>query len=80
MLMVKNTSKKFGKKSHARQYVESLLGRQIQPGEKVNMADNLPMDCQVVVKFDPDSGYSRIVDIMGPKKRGNGQAEEGEAL
>ena len=76
--MVKNTSMGFSKKTHARQYVEALLGRAVKDGEKVNLP--LPMDCQIVVKFDPDSGFSRIVDIMGPKQRGNGKEEEGEAL
>ena len=76
--MVKNTSMGFSKKTLARQYVEALLGRAVKDGEKINLP--LPMDCQVVVKFDQESGFSRIVDIMGPKNRKNGKGEEGEAL
>jgi len=78
--LVKNTSMNFGPKSHARKYVQSLLGKPIQPGETVRMSDYLPMACQVVVKIDPESAYSRIVDIMGAKKRENGKEGEGEAL
>ena len=76
--MVKNTSIGFSKKTYARGFVEALLGRAVKDGEKVKLP--LPMDCQIVVKFDPDSGFSRIVDIMGPKNPKNGKEEEGEAL
>ncbi len=78
--LVKNTSQSFGPKSNARKFVQSLLGRQIQPGEQINMADYLPLDCQVVVKIDQESGYSRIEDVLGAKKTRKKGAGEGVAL
>jgi hypothetical protein len=75
--LVKNTSLNFGPRSNARRLVESLLGRAMKPGETINMADYLPMDCQVVVKIDPESGYSRIVDVLRAKTKPQGVGEEG---
>ena len=77
---VKNTSLSFGPKSNARKFLQSLLGKPIQPGERIKIMDHLPLDCQVAIEIDHESGYNRITNVMGAKKRQNGKAEEGEVL
>ena len=71
--LVKNTSLSFGPKSNARKFVQSLFGKPIQPGETVKITDHLPLDCQVAIEIDHESGYNRIVNVMGAKKRQNGK-------
>lgn len=78
--LVKNTSLNFGPRSNARRLVESRLGRAMKPGETIDMEDYLPMNCQVVVKIDPESGYSRIVDVLRAKTKPQGVEEQGIAL
>ncbi len=77
--LVKNTSKSFGQKSNARKYVQSLLGKPIQPKETIKMSDHVPLDCQVAVEIDHESGYNRITNVMGAKK-GKGKKTDGETL
>ena len=77
--LVKNTSQSFGPKSNARKFVQALLGKPIQPGEKVKITDHLPLDCQVTVEIDHESGYNRITNVMGAQK-GKGKKTDGETL
>src|SRR5438105_1140228 len=63
------SSTAFGPKAKARQWVEALSSQKYQPGEEVDLDALTPKDCQVVVKNDPDSGFARIVDVMGVRRR-----------
>ena len=48
-------------------FSDSLLGRAIKPGEAIDMDDYSEWMCQVVVKTDSESGYSRIIDVLQEK-------------
>ena len=74
-----STSLNMGPKSDTRRVLESLRGRPMQPREAINMDnDLLPWLCQVVVKTDPEFGYSRIIDVLEEKVLL--QADEDKAL
>ena len=46
-----------------------LAGTKFTAGEIVDTDSFCPLDCQIVVKNDPDSGFARIVDVMGVRRR-----------
>ena len=58
-----------GPKSKARPWVESLLGRRLEPGETIDTDQLAPKDCQVVIRNDPDTGFAKIVDVLPPRPR-----------
>jgi hypothetical protein len=58
-----------GPKAKARPWVESLLGRRLEPGETIDTDQLAPRDCQVVVRNDPDTGFAKIVDVLPPRPR-----------
>lgn len=67
--MTAASSTAFGPKAKARGWVEALLARQLTPGEEIDTDTIAPRDGQVVVKNDPESGFARIVDVMGVRRR-----------
>lgn len=67
--MTAASSTAFGPKAKARQWVEGLLGRKLDPGEELDTDTLCPRDCQVVVKNDPETGFARIQDVMGVRRR-----------
>ena len=56
-----------GPKAKARAWIESLLGRRLEPNEEVDTDQLTPRDCQVIIKNDPDSGFARIADVLPPR-------------
>lgn len=63
------SSTAFGPKAKARQWIEGMLGRKLDAGEEIDTDALAPKDCQVVVKNDAESGFARIVDVMGVRRR-----------
>lgn len=63
------SSTAFGPKAKARQWIEALLGKKLDAGEEIDTEGLCPKDCQVVIKNDPDSGFARIQDVMGQRRR-----------
>ena len=59
----------FTPKAKARKWVEAILARKLDPGEELDTDSLCPKDCQVVIKNDPDSGFARIEDVMGVRRR-----------
>jgi len=59
----------FSPKAKPRKWVEAILARKLDPGEEIDTDTLCPKDCQVVVKNDPDSGFARIEDVMGVRRR-----------
>ena len=60
----------FSPKAKPRKWIEALLGRKLNPGEEVDTDGLCPKDCQIVIKNDPDTGFARIEDVMGVRRRG----------
>lgn len=73
--MTANSSLAFGPKAKARKWMEALLGRKLAVGEEVDPAEICPADCQVIVKKEVDSGFSRIEDVLGARKHPNTKAQ-----
>ena len=67
------SSTNFSPKAKARMWMEAMLGKKFEPGEDVDTDSLCPKDCQCVVKNDPDTGFARIVDVMGPRRRSAGK-------
>ena len=59
----------FSPKAKPRKWVEALLARKLEPGEEIDTDTLPPKDCQVVIKNDPDTGFARIEDVMGQRRR-----------
>ena len=70
--LVGNSSLKFGQKSKARKWWTAILQRNIENGEKLDPPDYCPIDCRIVVKNAPESGFARIDDVLGIKKNSKG--------
>ena len=66
--LIGNSSLTFGQKSKARKWWTAILRRVIENGETINPPDLCPVDCRIVVKNDPESGFARIEDVLGEKK------------
>jgi hypothetical protein len=71
--MAAPSSYSFSPKSKARGWVEALLGRKLEQGEEIDTDTLCPMDCQVTIKNDMASGFARILDVMGQRRRAQGQ-------
>lgn len=75
--MTANSSLAFGQKAKARKWIETIVGRRLTDGEEVDLDEICPIDCQVAIKKDLDSGFCRIEDVLGPKKKGKAKAPLG---
>jgi hypothetical protein len=64
------SSTAFGPKAKARQWIEALLSKKLEPGEEIDTETLAPKDCQVVIKNDAETGFARIQDVMGIRRRG----------
>lgn len=62
------SSAKLGTKTKARQWIEQILGRKLTPGEPVDSEEFCPIECQVLVKNNPETGFARIEDVLGARK------------
>jgi hypothetical protein len=61
--------------------MHAALGRSIEPGEEIDPEKICPLPCRVLVKLDPESGFSRIEDVLQAKKaKPDLQVEEGVEL
>ena len=76
--LVANSSMNFGTKAKCRRWIQAILGRVIAPGETIEPLTLLPRDCQVVVKNDQESGFCRIEDVLGEKKKGTRKRKDSE--
>jgi len=63
------SSMAFGPKAKARQWLEAILGKKFEPGEELETETICPKDCQVIIKNDPDSGFARIQNVLGQRRR-----------
>jgi hypothetical protein len=77
--LIANSSLAFGPKSKARGWMQAALGRVIEPGEEIDPAAVCPLECQVLVKNDPESGFSRIEDVLQAKNT-KPVSQEGEGV
>lgn len=62
------SSMRFGPKAKARKWLQTIAGKQFAPGEEVEPATLCPADCQVIIKKDPESGFSKIMDVLAARK------------
>jgi hypothetical protein len=67
--MAVGSSQKFGTKAKARGWVEAILARKLAPGEEFDTDTFCPKDCQVTLKKDLESGFTKIIDVMAPRRR-----------
>ena len=67
--MMVGSSFSFSTKSKARGWVEALLARKMERDEEIDTDTLCPKECQVTVKKDLDSGFTKIIDVMAPRKR-----------
>ena len=63
------SSLSFGPKAKAREWVEAIEGKKLQPGEEIDTETFCPKECQVVIKNDPDSGFARVDKVLGIRRR-----------
>lgn len=63
------SSMNFSPKAKPRKWVEAILARKLTPGEEIDTETLCPHECQVVIKNDPDTGFARIEDVMGQRRR-----------
>ena len=65
-----NTSMNFGPQAKARKWLESMLDRQIEPGEDVDPEDQIGKTYTIRVENTvPDSQgrvYDNVADVLGP--------------
>lgn len=77
--LVAYSSMSFGPKSKARKWVEGLLGRKIEAGDKVDLPELKQAECDLgVVNKETDRGsFAKIETVMPVRKkaRGTEQAE-----
>lgn len=59
----------FSPKAKPRKWIEAILARKLESGEQIDTDGLCPKDCQVVIKNDPDTGFARIEDVMGVRRR-----------
>jgi hypothetical protein len=64
-----NSAIKLTAKSKTRAWAEAILGRAFEPGEAWDNETFPPRDCQVLIKNDPVSGFAKIEDVLGVKRR-----------
>lgn len=69
------SSMRFGPKAKARKWLQAILGRQFQDGEEIEVDTVCPVDCQVIIKKEPESGFSRIMDVLAARKHPNAKAK-----
>ena len=62
------SSTSFGPKAKARKWIETLLGKKLNPGDEVDPDTLCPRDCQILIKNDPETGFARIQDVMAPRR------------
>lgn len=63
------SSMALGPKAKARPWVEALLGRRLEPKEEIDTDDLSMLECQLVCKKDQETGFIRVQDVLGPRKR-----------
>ena len=63
------SSTALGPKSKARPWLEAILGRRLEPGEEIDTDTVCPKDCQVVLKNDPERGFTQVADVLPPRPR-----------
>ena len=59
--------------------MQAALGRSIEPGEEIDPKEVCPLRCRVLVKLAPESGFSRIEDVLQAKKAKHDR-QEGEGI
>lgn len=74
------TSMSFGPKSKAREWVEGLLGRKIEVGEKLGLEDLLGKECDLsVVHKETDRGTFANINSVNPVRKKSRATERAEA-
>lgn len=68
------SSMAFSPKAKARKWIEAVLGKKLEPGQEIDTDTLCPKDCQVVIKNDADSGFARIQDVLGQRRRAPAKA------
>jgi hypothetical protein len=68
--LVGNSSYNFSLKSKTYKWACAVLAKQFQPGEELDTDDLSLQDCQVIVKRDIETGFVRIEDVLGVRRRG----------
>ena len=66
--MVASSSMNFSPKSKTRMWVESVLDRRFETGDRFDFESFAPKDCQVTVRKN-EAGFCRIEAVTGVPKR-----------
>ena len=74
------TSMSFGTRSKARAWVEGLMARRIEAGEKLGLNDLLGKECDLsIVNNDTDRGTFANITSVNPVRKKSRKAEQAEA-
>jgi len=74
------TSMSFGPRSKARAWVEGLMARRIETGEKLGLNDLLGKECDLsIVNNDTDRGTFANITSVNPVRKKSRKAEQAEA-
>jgi hypothetical protein len=58
------SSLRLGPKAKARSWVEALLRRRLEIGEEIDTDSLSMLDCQLLVKTDPETQFVKVMDVM----------------